>query len=47
MTGADLTGDGVGQRLNNGLLQYIFVRRRGNFLVPPRSKRSLPDPDLL
>lgn len=34
--------DGVGRRVNNGLLQYIFVARRGNFLVPPRSKRSLP-----
>lgn len=40
MAGEDI--DGVGQRLNNGLLQYIFVARRGNFLVPPRSKRSLP-----
>lgn len=43
MTGADLAGSGVGQRLNNGILQYIFVQRRGNFLVPPRSKRALPD----
>ncbi len=43
MTGADLTGKGVGQRLNNGILQYIFVRRRGNFIIPPRSNRSLPD----
>jgi hypothetical protein len=40
MAGEDI--DGVGQRFNNGLLQYIFVVRRGNFLVPPRSKRSLP-----
>jgi len=43
MAGADLAGEGVGQRLNNGILQYIFVQRRGNFLVPPRRKRSLPD----
>ncbi|MES3517896.1 MAG: Dyp-type peroxidase [Natronomonas sp.] len=42
MTGADLTGGGVGQRLNNGILQYILVHRRGNFIVPPRSKRALP-----
>ncbi|MFC7059710.1 DUF7405 family protein [Halovenus salina] len=42
MAGEDLAGDGVGQRLNNGILQYIFVRRRGNFLVPPREKRALP-----
>lgn len=43
MTGADLAGEGVGQRLNNGILQYIFVQRRGNYLVPPRSKRALPE----
>ncbi|MXR51814.1 Tat pathway signal protein [Halovenus sp. WSH3] len=40
MAGEDI--DGVGQRVNNGLLQYIFVARRGNFLVPPRSERALP-----
>jgi hypothetical protein len=37
--------DGVGQRLNNGLLQYIFVQRRGNFLTPPRDLRALPGVD--
>jgi hypothetical protein len=42
MAGEDLAGEGVGQRLNNGILQYIFVRRRGNFLLPPRDNRSLP-----
>ncbi len=42
MTGADVAGEGVGPVLNNGLLQYIFVTRRGNFLVPPRSLRALP-----
>ncbi len=45
MTGADLAGNGVGQTLNNGILQYLFVNRRGNFLVPPRSLRALPTPD--
>jgi len=40
MAGEDL--DGVGQRLNNGLLQYIFVERRGNFITPPRDMRALP-----
>ena len=45
MTGADLADEsGVGSRLNNGILQYVFVRRRGNYLVPPRAHRSLPDP---
>jgi dye decolorizing peroxidase len=42
MAGEDLAGEGVGQRLNNGILQYLFVKRRGNFLVPPREKRALP-----
>ncbi|MFW5949273.1 MAG: DUF7405 family protein, partial [Halolamina sp.] len=32
----------VGQRANNGILQYIDVVRRGNFLLPPRSLRALP-----
>lgn len=44
MTGREIAGEGVGQRLNNGILQYVFVRRRGNYLVPPRSKRALPRP---
>lgn len=43
MAGEDLAGEGVGQRLNNGILQYIFVRRRGNYLVPPRDRRALPE----
>jgi len=41
MAGEDLDS-GVGQSHNNGILQYIFTNRRGNFLVPPRTKRSLP-----
>ncbi|WP_053947468.1 DUF7405 family protein [Halolamina sediminis] len=32
----------VGQRTNNGILQYINTVRRGNYLVPPRSLRALP-----
>jgi len=43
MAGEDLAGEGVGQRLNNGILQYIFVRRRGNVLLPPREDRALPE----
>ena len=31
-------------RQNNGILHYLFVRRRGNYLVPPREHRALPDP---
>jgi len=45
MTGAAIANSsGVGSRINNGILQYIFVRRRGNFLVPPRELQSMPTP---
>ncbi|KDE59000.1 Tat pathway signal protein [Halostagnicola sp. A56] len=41
MTGADLD---VGISQNNGIRSYIFVGRRGNYLLPPRSRRALPTP---
>ena len=46
MNGQDLTAvtPAVRQRVNNGILEYIFVRHRGNFLVPPRDLRALPTP---
>jgi hypothetical protein len=46
MNGADVAAEtpAVRQRVNNGILEYIFVRHRGNFLVPPRDHRSLPTP---
>ena len=46
MNGEDITEatPAVRQRVNNGILEYIFVRRRGYFLVPPRRHRSLPRP---
>jgi deferrochelatase/peroxidase EfeB len=43
MNGTDLAeNSGVGRRLNNGILQYISVQRRGNYLLPPRDHRALP-----
>jgi len=45
MNGTDLASGAVGQRTNNGILQYMTVERRGNFLVPPRGLRSLPRAD--
>jgi hypothetical protein len=43
MNGTDLSSkSAVGQRNNNGILQYISVERRGNYLLPPRRLRSLP-----
>ncbi|RLM59283.1 Tat pathway signal protein [Halobellus sp. Atlit-31R] len=45
MNGTDLTEiPTIRQRVNNGILEYVFVKRRGNFLVPPRSSRALPTP---
>ncbi len=45
MTGADLAdGSSVGPRTNNGILQYITVENRANYLVPPRERRALPEP---
>lgn len=34
----------VGTRNNNGILQYINVSKRGNYLLPPRDLRALPTP---
>ena len=42
--GTGLAGGAVGQRTNNGILQYLTVERRGNYLVPPRRHRALPSP---
>ncbi|WP_410764962.1 twin-arginine translocation signal domain-containing protein [Haloferax sp. DFSO60] len=45
MNGSDLTDiPTIRQRVNNGILEYLFVKHRGNFLVPPRSLRALPTP---
>ncbi|AFO56567.1 MULTISPECIES: Tat pathway signal protein [Natrinema] len=45
MTGSDLTEGAVNSRTNNGILQYISVRNRANYLVPPRDRRALPAPN--
>lgn len=43
MNGTDIAEQSaVGQRNNNGILQYIRTENRGNYLVPPRSLRALP-----
>ncbi len=44
MNAADIAGDtAVGARTNNGILQYLDVRSRANYVLPPREKRALPD----
>jgi hypothetical protein len=47
MNGTDLTEvtPAIRQRVNNGILEYVFVRRRGYFLVPPRRHRAMPTPE--
>jgi hypothetical protein len=46
MNGTDVTEEsGVGERVNNGILQYMRVVRRGNYLLPPRELRALPPAD--
>jgi hypothetical protein len=46
MNGSDIPAitPAVRQRVNNGILEYIFVEHRGNWLVPPRALRALPTP---
>jgi len=41
MTGTDLDTP----MFNSGILQYISVTNRANYLVPPRELRSLPAPN--
>jgi len=43
-TDANEASGAVGVRHNNGILQYMTVLRRGNYLLPPRDKRALPRP---
>lgn len=46
MNGNDVANTGgVGTKNNNGILQYITTKRRGNYLLPPRNRRSLPTLD--
>jgi len=46
MNGTDVADESaVGQRVNNGILQYMRVERRGNYLLPPRGLRALPAAD--
>ena len=45
MNGTDVSKQSaVGQRNNNGILQYIRTEHRGNFLLPPRPERAFPTP---
>ncbi|WP_353633491.1 Tat pathway signal protein [Halobacterium sp. NMX12-1] len=46
MNATDVSGETpVGRTQNNGIRQYLSVTHRGNYLLPPRSKRALPTPE--
>jgi hypothetical protein len=40
--GAQLQNPSVTDTVNNGINEFIFVLRRGNYVVPPRARRSFP-----
>jgi hypothetical protein len=40
--GAQLQNPSVTDTVNNGINEFIFVLRRGNYVVPPRAQRSFP-----
>lgn len=46
MNGSDVSAhfDSVDEQTNNGILEFIDVQSRANFLVPPRDLRTLPTP---
>jgi hypothetical protein len=40
--GAQLVNPAVTDTVNNGINEFIFVLRRGNYVVPARAERSFP-----
>jgi hypothetical protein len=41
-TSAQLQNPSITDTVNNGINEFIFVLRRGNYVVPPRAQRSFP-----
>jgi hypothetical protein len=39
---AQLRNPSITDTVNNGINEFIFVLRRGNYIVPPRAQRSFP-----
>jgi dye decolorizing peroxidase len=39
---AQLQNPSIGDTVNNGVNEFIFVLKRGNYLLPPRRSRSFP-----
>jgi hypothetical protein len=41
-SGAQLKNPSITDTVNNGINEFIFVTKRGNYLLPPRAERSFP-----
>ncbi len=41
-SGVQLQNPSITDTVNNGINEFIFVLRRGNYMVPPRAQRSFP-----
>jgi dye decolorizing peroxidase len=41
-TSAQLQNPSITDTINNGVNEFIFVVKRGNYIVPPRAQRSFP-----
>ncbi len=41
-TSAQLENPSITDTVNNGINEFIFVAKRGNYILPPRSERSFP-----
>jgi hypothetical protein len=41
-TGAQLQNPSITDTVNNGINEFIFVLKRGNYVLPPRRQRSFP-----
>jgi hypothetical protein len=41
-TSAQLQNPAIGDTVNNGINEFMFVLKRANYILPPRSQRSFP-----
>ena len=41
-SGAQLRTPSITDTVNNGINEFIFVTKRGNYLLPARAERSFP-----
>ena len=39
---AQLQNPAITDTVNNGINEFIFVLKRGNYIIPPRRSRSFP-----